>query len=103
MMSIEDAKRAVEINRKRESLIEIANQIRMSEKQLFAAPRDTRGHTYAPHLTTMEVKFEGDRFRKLLTEDLQQQMAVYDKQVREIGIEPDPFDAAAPVKTEEAA
>jgi hypothetical protein len=92
-----NAKLAVELGNKRERLIERANAIRMANKVLFATARQ-RQYSNLDY-DTLEVEFEG--FRELVTKEIKAQIAPIDEQLRNIGVELNPFDAL-PVKGDDA-
>jgi hypothetical protein len=101
MMTIEQAKQAVELSDERKSLINRANKIRMTDAIHFGA--ELKPVWPKRETVTFEVEKFADEFRALLTKELKAQVAQIDKELRALGVEPDPFDAAAPVKTEGAA
>jgi len=48
-----------------------------------------------------ECLLDTERSSALVTKELKAQIAEIDKKLRVLGVEPDPFDAAAPVKEED--
>jgi len=109
MMTIEQAKQALQLSKERDALIERANKIRMAGRVYFSAKDESElafsgAARYVSQAPVMiEVEMFSDEFRALVAKELKAQVSKIDKDLRSLGVEPDPFDAAAPVKTEEAA
>jgi len=84
-------------------LIATANEIRLAEAAVFATRAPLRGPasslpSFSERFITLDAKFTEDKFRSLVTEELKERLAEIDQKLRKIGVERDPFDAAAPQK-----
>jgi hypothetical protein len=99
MMTIEQAKQAVELSKEREYLIERANKIHAGDQLFFSATEKSKHWVPRQDQISLEIKEFAEEFRSLLIKELKAQVAKIDKKLRALGVEPDPFDAATPVKT----
>ena len=87
MRTLDDAKRATELGRQRESLIERANAIRTAEQVCFSSRE--KGRQYGPeHFAHLNVEVLGDDFRALVMRELEVQVAKIDAELRALGVEP---------------
>lgn len=98
MKTREDAKRATELCDEKDRLIACANEIRIGDKVYFST--DAAANGFSRFGARLNVKCLQDEFRALVTKELKAQVAKIDKELRALGIEPDPFEAAAPAKPE---
>jgi hypothetical protein len=89
---LDSAKRAVELGEHREKLIECANAIGAAYKIYFGA-EEPRPIPLPSAAWRLEVKMCIDEFKALMIRELKAQLAEIDEEMREHGVEPEPFEA----------
>ena len=99
MKSRKDAERVVELSERREALHRLASGIRMA-KEIAACdadpPSDRMGIAYGARYRLLSFEHLADELRDLVKREAAQQVAAIDKELKQLGVEPDEFEAAAP-------
>jgi hypothetical protein len=101
MKSLRDAERVVELCKEREHLHNLASSIRMADEIAVCDPdhhkhKDPRLRTVNEVPPMFRISRLGDELRDLIKREAAEQIAEIDKELKELGVAPDEFEAAAP-------
>ena len=98
MKSRKDAERVVELSEDRERVHHLAGWLRMAEEVSVCNAEENTAAGYRVVSTKVVFRFVHliDELHDLVKREAAQQIAAIDKELKQLGVEPDEFEAAAP-------